>query len=85
MTKLESNLSELSSVNNWLIGNMLSLHFDKTEAILFGSKYKLNRCSKFRVILNNIEVSTKTSVKYLGCILENNLDGRMMANKVLTE
>jgi len=50
--------SELSSVHNWLIDNMLSVHFDKTDATLFSSKYRLNRCLEFRVILNNVVVST---------------------------
>ena len=80
---IESTLSsELSSVNNWLIDNMLSLHFGKTEAILFGSKYRLNRCLEFSVILNNVVVSAKASEKYLGCILGNNLDGRNMASSL---
>ena len=83
---LESTLSaELASVNNWLIDNMLSLHLGKTEATLFGSKYRLNRCSECKVTLNKVVVSTKASVKYLGCIPDNNLDGRNMSNKVLSK
>ena len=35
--------------------------------------------------MNTVVVSAKASVKYLGCILENNLDGWNMAYKVLSK
>ena len=77
--------AELASGNNWLIDNMLSLHLVKIEAILFCSKYRLDRYSEFKVNLNTVVVSAKASVKYLGCILENHLDGWNMAYKVLSK
>ena len=42
VNRIEAILSnELQNVSNWLVDNKLSLHLEKTEFILFGSKIKL--------------------------------------------
>lgn len=70
-TMLESILStELTNISKWLGDNKLYLHLGKTEAILFGSRPKLFRSSEIRVELGGEVLTTKTSVSYLGCILE---------------
>ena len=40
---------DLSTCNEWLIDNKLSLHVGKTECILFGSSRKLKHVNKFEV------------------------------------
>ena len=83
-TMLESILStELTNISKWLGDNKLSLHLGKTEAIIFGSRPKLCRSSEIRVELGGEVLTTKTSVSYLGCILDGSLGGVSMANKVL--
>ena len=63
--------------------NKLSLHFGKTESILFGSKFRFNKEKEFKVHLKGMEVTAKTSVNYLGCTLDCNAGGTGMAQKVL--
>uniref|UniRef100_A0A8C7QXU9 Reverse transcriptase domain-containing protein n=1 Tax=Oncorhynchus mykiss TaxID=8022 RepID=A0A8C7QXU9_ONCMY len=83
-TVLESIFStKLSNINKRLGGNKLSLHLGKTEAIIFGSRPKLCRSSEIRVELGGEVLTTKTSVSYLGCILDGSLGGVSMANEVL--
>ena len=78
-TMLESILStELTNISKWLGDNNLSLH-----TIIFGSRPKLGRLSEIRVELGGEVLTTKTSVSYLGCILDGSLGGVSMANKVL--
>ena len=83
-TMLESMLStELTNISKWLGDNKLSLHLGKTEAIILESRPKLCRSSEFRVDLGSEILTIKTSVSYLGCILDGRSGGVSMANKVL--
>ncbi len=48
--KIEKELSnELETCRQWLIDNKLSLHLGKTEAIIFGTKRKLNKLEPLNV------------------------------------
>ncbi len=58
-----------------LVYNQLMLHLGKTESILFGSKQSLNKVSKLSVRVGDCLISNRTSVNYLGCILDNDLSG----------
>ena len=78
--KLNQNLA---SVNDWLIDNRLSLHLGKTESICFGTKQRLNTNSSLKIRCNNIEIDSKSKVKYLGALLEQDLSGKLMADKVI--
>lgn len=40
---------ELQKVSSWLCDNKLSLHLDKTECIVFGSRHKLRDVTSFTV------------------------------------
>ena len=62
--------SELSICRKWLIDNRLSLHFGKTECIVFGPKRRLNTDLQFDVRLDDAIVTRVTSVKYLGIVLD---------------
>lgn len=74
---------ELSKISNWLSDNRLSLHLGKTESILFGSKPRLRKAPRLKVDLVSEVIVAKTTVKYLGCWLEDSLGGEGMAIQVL--
>lgn len=74
---------ELTKIRNWLCDNRLSLHLGKTESILFGSNPRLKKAQELRVEVGSVEIAAKTSVKYLGCVLDNRLSGEGMALQVL--
>ena len=81
--KIAEELSkELNSCRNWLIDNKLSLHLGKTEAILFGTRYKLNNVNSFEVICNNEIIQNVKSVKYLGLQLDEDLAGESIVNEI---
>jgi hypothetical protein len=70
---------ELDSCREWLNDNKLSLHLGKTESILFGSQYNLNKATGFSVICNNEIIKHASSVKYLGISLDQSLSGEEIA------
>ena len=73
---------QLTSCKSWLIDNRLSLHVGKTESILFGTPRKLKGMD-FIVKCGDAVVKRVTSVKYLGVILDQNLNFREHATEVL--
>ena len=77
--------TELSNISLWLSDNKLSLHLGKTESILFGSIYNLNKSPGFTVRVGDNIVTNKEEVTYLGCILDSKLTGEKMALKVISK
>ena len=75
--------AELANVSTWLVDNKLSLHLGKTESILFGSKRKLKKFSKLTIVCNDVNIESKTSVKYLGVHLDQSLSGEVIGCKVI--
>ena len=57
-----------------LVDNKLSLHVGKTETLLFGSKRRLKGVD-FRVFCDVTPVERKFIVKYLGVLLDDNING----------
>ena len=51
--------SELESIWEWLIDNMLSLHFGKTESIVFGSKRRLHGNNSIEVTCDGQTIASK--------------------------
>ena len=81
---IEQTLSiELQSLSHWLVDNKLSLHLGKTEAILFGTKRKLRRCSRLNITCNGHKINSQTSVKYLGLELDQSLNGDVTGCSVI--
>ena len=81
---IEKKLSdELKAVNQWLIENKLSLHPGKCESILFASKRKINQIPSFSIKFNNIDIVGKSSLKYLGSIIENDLSGKESVDNII--
>ncbi len=73
---------EMFKVKDWLAENKLLLHLGKTESIMFGSKYKLSKEDDLVIKVDGYELTNKTSINYLGCVLDNSLSGTSMARKV---
>ena len=73
---ISSHLSEeLSRCKQWLVDNRLSLHVGKTECLLFGSKRRLKGVENFQVNCDGTPVERKFCVKYLGVMLDANMNG----------
>ena len=74
--------NELSKCKGWLTDNRLSLHVGKTEALLFGTKRKLKGV-EFRVHCDGTPVDRKFHVKYLGVLLDANINGSVHAGNLM--
>ena len=73
---------ELSTCKGWLTDNRLSLHVGKTEALLFGTKRKLKGV-EFRVHCEGTPVDRKFHVKYLGVLLDANINGSVHVGNLM--
>ena len=77
--------SELESVWEWLIDNKLSLHFGKTESIVFGSKRRLQGNNSIEVTCDGQIISSKSCPKYLGVELDQSLSNSQTADKIVSK
>ena len=75
--------SELESCRKWMVDNKLSLDVGKTEAIVFGSSRRLNSIDDFSITCNSAAVDRVDSVKYLGILLDQRLNGECHALKAI--
>lgn len=83
---IESILSaELLNVSMWMADNRLSLHLEKTESILFGTKIKLKKALSFEVRVEETVITAKELISYLGCMLDCHMSGVGQALKVITK
>jgi len=64
---------------------LLSIHFgeDKTKSILFAPKGKSKKLDPLNITYGNIKIMQHSKVSYLGCILDENLNGESMAYNVI--
>ena len=81
---IERNLNyDFNNLCKWFIDNKLSIHFgeDKTKSILFkrGNKSNLS----LNVTQNKNVIKQHSVVKYLGCLLDENMSGEAMTRMVL--
>ena len=84
VTQIEkSPEKEMNKISDLLQGNRLSLHLGKTESILFGSVRKLTKASKMKISCNNVEIEAKSSVKYLGVVLDQDMTGKIIGGNVV--
>ena len=84
VNEIEKTLeSEMNEISKWLQENKLSLHLGKTESILFGSVRKLKKVSKMKITCNNIDIEAKSTVKYLGVALDQDMTGKTMGTSVV--
>jgi hypothetical protein len=84
ISEIEASLSSsMELVSEWLVDNKLSLHLGKTESILFGSKPKLSKNPGLKVKCNGTDISSSSSVKYLGATIEQSLTGESIARSLI--
>ena len=86
--EIEKQLNkDFADLCDWFVENKLSIHFgdDKTKSILFVNKYKLKKTNKIDINYNGIKIKQHSQVNYLGCILDETLNGESMALKVLNK
>ena len=65
---------ELLNIEAWLNANRLSLNYSKTKYLLIKPKTKTSQLCKFAVTIKGIEQEKCQSAKYLGIILDENLN-----------
>ena len=63
----------VTNVINWMRNNKLSVNFAKTEYMIV-TKKKLDKHLKFEIKKDNHVISKKECIKYLGALIDNNLD-----------
>ena len=88
LKEIEKQLNkDFSNLCDWFIENKLSIHFgdDKTKSILFVNKYKVKKTGKLDINYNGIQIKQHSKVKYLGCILDETLNGESMALSVISK
>ena len=86
VTDIPTHLSnDFSKLCEWFLDNKLSIHFgeDKTKSILFGTKRKLRKVGKLNVTYQGIDIKQNSQVTYLGCILDETMSGKPVANKAI--
>jgi hypothetical protein len=69
--------------NEWLSHNLLTMHPHKTEFIMFGPPRKLKKLKNVTFEYQGYKIISKNSVKYLGLILNNHLDGKEIVNSII--
>ncbi len=76
---------DFNSLCDWFLDNKLSIHFgeDKTKTILFSPKNLSKNAAPLIVKRNDVILKQHNFVEYLGCLLDNTLSGKDMAEKVL--
>ena len=74
---------ELNSCRQWLIDNKLSLHLGKTEAILFGTKAKVEKVKTFSIRCGDVTINNVKKVKYLGQQIDNDLSSSSVVDDIV--
>jgi len=64
---------ELSRIADWFCANRLTINLDKTNYILFKSHRKRAPLGNQKMSINNIELSSVNSTKFLGVYVDNHL------------
>ena len=86
VTEIEKQLlKDFSSLCDWFVDNKLSVHFrqHKTKSILSGTKHKLRNAKALNIVYNGTEIKSYEKVKYIGCILHQNLSGESIALNII--
>ena len=75
--------NELVIVSECLVDNKLSLHLGKMESILFRSRPRSKSQPVLSISCKGTVIEAKTTLKYLGVVLEQCLSGANMAISVI--
>ena len=75
---------ELKHVNTWLCANKLSLNIDKSNFILFHPPQKKVKAS-INLYIKQTLLTEKDSIKYLGIMLDSNLNWKKQVQSISTK
>lgn len=69
---------ELNKINEWFVANKLSLNLTKSNFSLFHKESKQGKLPRVlpKLSINNIELTRKSSIKFLGVLLDENISWR---------
>ena len=76
---LQDNVVDIKS---WMDKNRLKMNTTKTEFILFGFRKQLQKCYTKSVSIVGNEVTRSSRIKYLGAVLDEELDLRLHAQTI---
>ena len=60
-------------IKSWMDGNWLKMNNGKTEFIMFGSQYQLNKCVTHQININWVSVQSVDVIRYLGAWMDQHL------------
>ena len=86
INEIEKQLNvDFSNICDWFLDNKLSIHFgeDKTNSILFASKFKNKNIKKLNIKYEDIQIKRHSKVKYIGCLMGETMSGEAMALNVV--
>jgi len=80
-----SNLSDLNivcqksieKISDWVFANRLSINYDKTHYMLFCPAMYHTTTPSLQLSINNFVIEKVTSTKYLGVLIDENLDWKL--------
>jgi len=73
--KLERLINtELDNISNWFKLNKLSLNIDKTNFMIFKNKHSNKPGININIKIDNKEINKVTTTKFLGVLIDNNMD-----------
>ncbi len=70
-TKCQNSIDEIA---DWLLANKLTVNYDKTCYMLFTPPSLTNSCTELDLHINKQKINKVSSTKYLGVIIDENLD-----------
>ena len=76
---------DFSNICDRFVDNKLNIQFgeNKTESILFASKFKKRNIKKLNMKYEDIQIKQHSKVKYLGCLMDEPMSGEAMALNVI--
>ena len=72
----------VNDISTWMNNNILKLNQNKTELIVFSSKFKAKETKDMCINVGNSRVHAVDSVRNLGIILDKNLDMKKQINAI---
>ena len=77
MVKTIKDLEQCATrIKSWMDGNRLKMNGGKTEFIIFGSKYQLNKCVTHQININGVSVQSADVIRCLGAWMDKHLSLR---------
>ena len=82
--EVEGRLQDsLNLFSKWCSANVLSINAKKTKLMAFGSRSKVKKCRRTKIMLNGERVKLVPSYKYLGVTLDPTLNYRQHVSSII--